>query len=135
MGRPAEGHGPEWGAGVVGTVIGVLIFLVMLLFATQVLFGLYTTSVVTAATYDAAKAVAGADADSVPAARADAETNARRQLGRFGAEVRFDWAEDTDAVRLTVRARRPTLLPRALVNGVGLAEIVRTVRVRSESVR
>ncbi len=128
-------HHAEQGAGVVGTMIGVLVFLVMLLFATQVLFGLYTASVVTAATYDAAKAVAGADAGSEPAARADAETNARRQLGRFGAAVRFDWAQDTEAVRLTVRARRPTLLPRELVSGVGLAEIVRTVRVRSETVR
>ncbi len=128
-------RGAEQGAGVVGTVIGVLIFLVMVLFATQVLFGLYTTSVVTAATYDAAKAVAGADTGAGAEARSDAEANARRQLGRFGDEVDFDWALGTDTVRLTVRARRPTLLPRTLVSGVGLADVERTVQVRSEQVR
>ena len=125
----------ELGAGVVGTVVGVLVFLVLVMFATQVLIGLYTTSVVTAATYDAAKAVAGADAGGEAAARADAEDNARRQLGRFGDGVRFDWAVGADALRLTVRARRPTLLPRALAGGTGLAEVVRTVRVRTEVVR
>jgi hypothetical protein len=119
----------------VGTFIGVAIFLVLVLFATQVLFGLYATSVVTAATYDAAKTVAGADAGGEVSARADAEANARSQLGRFGDDVRFDWQPAADTVALTVRAPRPSLLPRALVSGVGLGDIVRTVRVRSERVR
>ena len=130
-----NGGGTERGAGVIGTVVGVLVFLVLVMFATQVLLGLYTTSVMTAVTYDAAKAVAGADADGEAAARDDAEDNARRQLGRFGGGVHFDWAVGPDAVRLTVRAQRPTLLPRALAAGAGMADVVRTVRVRSEAVR
>ena len=135
MARAADAHRGEGGGGVVGTFVGVLVFLVLLLFASQVLLGLYTTSVVTAATYDAAKTVAGADAGGAAAARADAESNARSQLGGLGQSVHFDWAPGTEAVRLTVRARRPGLLPRSLLSGVGLGDIVRTVQVRSERVR
>lgn len=127
--------GDERGTGVVGTVTGVLVFLVLVLFATQVLLGLYTTSVVTTATYDAARAVAGTDHPDDAGARTDAEAGARSQLGGLGAGVSFDWAVDDEAVRLTVRARRPTLLPRALLAGVGLGEVVRTVQVRNEHVR
>ena len=135
MAPPAGARSGEGGAGAVGTFVGVLVFLVLLLFASQVLLGLYTTSVVTAATYDAAKTVAGADAATTAAARADAESNARSQLGGLGRSVRFDWEPATDSVRLTVRARRPAILPRSLLGGVGLGDIVRTVQVRSERVR
>ncbi|HEX2064726.1 MAG TPA: hypothetical protein VHE80_09940 [Acidimicrobiales bacterium] len=125
----------ENGQGVVATLFGVLVFVVLLLFAAQVLVGLYTTSVVTAATYDAARIVAGADAGMQGAARDDAEAGARRQLGRAGEDMKFAWAVDADAVRLTVRTGRPTLLPDALASGVGLGDIVRTVHVRTERVR
>lgn len=120
---------------MVATLFGVLVFVLLLLFAAQVLVGLYTTSVVTAATYDAARIVAGADAGTEEPARHDAEAGARRQLGRAGEDMRFAWTVDADAVRLTVRAQRPTLLPRALAGGVGLGDIVRTVQVRTERVR
>ncbi|MDQ3756428.1 MAG: hypothetical protein M3394_01070, partial [Actinomycetota bacterium] len=50
------------GSGLLGTVVGGLVFLSLLFFAVQVVLGLYATSVVTAVAYDAAKAVAGADA-------------------------------------------------------------------------
>jgi hypothetical protein len=120
---------------VVATVFGVLVFVVLLLFAAQVLLGLYTTSVVTAATYDAARIVAGADAGTGASARDHAEAGARRQLGRAGHDMTFAWAVDDDAVRLTVRVKRPTLLPRSLATGVGLGDIVRTVQVRTERAR
>ncbi len=135
MRAPAGDRGAEEGVGVVGTVVGVLVFLVMVLFAAQVLLGLYTTSVVTAATYDAAKTVAGADASTAVAARADAESNARSQLGSFGRDVTFSWGPGSETVRLTVRAPRPTVLPHALARGMGLGDIVRTVHVRAERVR
>ena len=129
MGEPDEA-----GAGIISSVIGVLVFLVLLLFAVQVIYGLYATSVVTAVTYDAAKAVAGSDGGDQ--ARAVAQRTAVRQLGRYGSDVEFDWdASDADAIRLEVRARRPTVLPRQLVGDSFLGEIVRTVRVRRETVR
>ena len=49
----------ERGGGPISIWIGFLVFLVMLLFAVQVLFNLYATSVVTAVAYDAARRVAG----------------------------------------------------------------------------
>lgn len=110
-------------------------FLALLLFAVQVLVGLYATSVVTAATYDAAKVVAGADQGDSAAGRAQAERRARGQLGRYGERTAFRWDNDADTVRLHVQAPRPTVLPRALVTSVGLGEIERSVRVRFERVR
>lgn len=109
-------------------------FLVLLLFAVQVLFGLYSTSVVTAITFDAAAAVARSDGPGRVAVP-DAEAEARRRLSAYGRDVQFSWDVGADAVRLTVRARRPTVLPRALVDGVGLGDIERTVQVRTERAR
>lgn len=124
----------EAGAGVISSIIGVVVFLLLMLFAVQVLYGLYATSVVTAVTYDAAKAVAGSDGGDT--AIAAAQRRAADQLGRYGDDVTFDWRRsDEDAVRLTVRARRPSFLPQELVDGSFLGDIVRTVRVRTESVR
>ena len=123
------------GAGVIGSVVGVAVFLVLLLLAVQVLVGLYATSVVTAATYDAAKVLAGADQGDSPEGRAEAERRARGQLGRFGERVAFRWDNDVDTIRLHVHAPRPTFLPRSLVSSVGLGDIERTVRVRVERVR
>lgn len=126
----------ERGAGVLGSLIGAGVFVLLLLFAVQVLVGLYTTSVVTAATYDAAKAVAGADAGDSAAARADAVANAKAQLGGYGERVEFDWRSTTgDVIELTARGPRPSFLPAALTGPAGLGDIVRTVRVRVEAVR
>lgn len=124
----------ERGAGVIGTVLGTGVFLLLMLFAVQVLVGLYTTSVVAAATYDAAKAAAGADAG--PATLADAERNAQAQLGDYGRRVVFDWSATTDdVVVLSARGPRPTFLPESLAGPVGLGDIERTVEVRKERVR
>ncbi|HVF73947.1 MAG TPA: hypothetical protein VM938_02765 [Acidimicrobiales bacterium] len=119
----------EDGTGIIGTVVGVLIFLSLLLFAVQVLVGLYATTVVSAAAYDAAKTVAGADAGAD--SRAVAVDGARRRLGRVGEQASFTWGEAPDVVVLTVRAPRPQFLP----GGLGLPDVVRTVRVRVEEVR
>lgn len=118
----------------------MFVFLALLLFAVQVLVGLYATTVVSAIAYDAAKTVAGADAVSSPggsraAAQARATADARRRLGRVGDGASFTWTTTGDAVVLTVRAPRPRVLPAALVGGVAPPDVVRTVRVRIEAVR
>lgn len=130
------GPADERGTGVISTLLGAGVFLLMMLFAVQVLVGLYTRSVVTAATYDAAKAVAGADAGGGAAgvARAAAERNAHAQLGAYGRRVRFSWRLDGDVVQLTARGPRPSFLPRSLTGPLGLGDIVRTVQVRKEKV-
>jgi hypothetical protein len=115
----------ERGTGLIGTVVGVLVFLSFLLFATQLVLSLYATSVVTAVTYDAAKTVAGADAGASDDARREATVVARRALGRLGEQVELRWSTDGDDVVLRVRAPRASLL----------GDVERTVRVRVEAVR
>lgn len=118
------------GAGVLSTFIGAVIFVVFLLFAAQLLLGLYLTSVVGAVTYDAAKTAAGSDAVG---GQSVAVESARRQLGRLGSRAEFEWVADDDAVRLTVRVPRPPVLAGflPLVDD----SIERTARVRVERVR
>jgi hypothetical protein len=123
----SSGRRGDDGTGVVGTVVGVFFFLTLLLFAVQVLLGLYATTVVTAATYDAAKAVAGASGPTVGVA----EDVARRRIGRLGDQASFAWVLDGDVIVLTVRVPRPVLLPLPMASH----EVVRTVRVRVEAVQ
>ena len=106
----------------------------MLLFAIQALFNLYATSVVTGVAYDAARRVAVADGG--PANVAQAEADARRALGRYGARMTFDWsASDGEVVVLSVRARNPTRLLPSMAGPLAFDEIDRTVRVRVEAFR
>src|SRR5947208_10449965 len=100
--RPSRrlGARDEAGTGLIGSVFGVLVFLFFLFLSAQVLIGLYASSIVSAAAYSAAKAVAGADAAGLSAARGRAEDEARRQLGAFGPDASFEWSTDGDAVSL-----------------------------------
>jgi hypothetical protein len=115
----------ETGTGLLGTVVGGLVFLAFLFFAVQVVLGLYATSVVTAVAYDAAKTVAGADAGATEDARRSATAVARRALRSFGDSVELQWSQEGDEVVLRLRAPRSSLL----------GDVVRTVRVRREAVR
>jgi hypothetical protein len=126
----------EGGSGVLGTVLGTGVFLALMLFGAQVMVGLYYRTAVTAATYDAARAVAGADSADEAVARSDATRNARAQLGGYGLDVEFDWGRSTDDV-VVVRATapRPTFLPEALTGPAGLGDFERTVRIRREKLR
>lgn len=90
----------------------------------QVVLGLYATSVVTAVAYDAAKAVAGADAGATDDAVRSATAAARRALGGLGDNTELHWSREGDDVVLRVRAPRPSVL----------GDVVRTVRVRVETV-
>lgn len=125
----------ERGAGVFGTAFGLLVVLVLLLFAVQVLQDLYATSVVTGAAHDAARTVAGYDsADDRSAAAVEAELLLRSRLSGYDAgRLELDWRLDDDTVSLTVRARHRTVWPRAL-DPMGLGTTERTVTVRTEDV-
>ena len=121
------------GTGLIGTVFGVMVFLVLLLFAVQVLFNLYATSVVTAAAFDAAHQVADAGGD--PAAQAPALDHAHRVLGRYYEKVRFDWAGSHDAqVNLHVHAENRNFAFAGLRLDA-LQVVDRTVKVRVECFR
>jgi hypothetical protein len=128
----------ERGAGLLSTVAGVVVFLVFLLFAVQLLFGLYATSTVNAVANDAATRAAGADAPTLEVIEAQARAN----LGQVGDTATFTWSEDDvdrdgtpDTVVLEVVARPPRFVPPSIGGAVGLDEIRRTVRVRIEAVQ
>lgn len=111
--------------------IGFSVFLVMLLFAVQVLFNLYATSVVTAVSYDAARRVAGSDGGADYEAQAQAQ--AVQELGRYADRVTFDWGASTaDEVVLHVQAQNPHVLLPFLAGPAALDHIDRTIRIRVE---
>ena len=123
----------ERGGGPISIWIGFSVFLVMLLFAVQVLFNLYAASVVTAVSYDAARRVAGSDGGTTYIA--EAEDQARRALGRYASRVTFDWSGTSpEEVVLRVQADNPSvLLP--LAGPAAFDQLDRTIRVRVERFR
>lgn len=129
-GRPTR-HGRDAGTGLIGTAAGVTVLVLLMGLATQILLTLYATSVVNAASFDAARLVAAAGGD--PAAVPGADAHLRNLLGGLARNARTDWAIGTDAVTVRVRAEN-----RMVDFGwrLGpLAEIDRTARVRIECFR
>lgn len=127
----------ERGAGLLSTAAGVVVFLVFLLFAVQLLFGLYATSTVNAVANDAATRAASAPDTPLDAIEAEARAN----LGEVGADASFAWSTDdvdgdgeADTVVLEVIARPPRFIPASVGGAIGVEEIRRTVRVRIEAV-
>ena len=123
------------GAGLLSTAAGVVVFLVFLLFAVQLLFGLYASSMVTAVANDAASRAASADAPPLAIIEADA----RDSLGEVGSTATFEWdVDDADGdgapetVVLEVVTRPPRFVPPSIGGSIGLDEVRRTVRVRAE---
>ena len=132
--RPTSTRSGEAGVGLLSSIVGVTIFIVLLLFAVQVALNLYATSTVTTVAFDAARQVAGSDGG--PAATAAAETRARQLLGRFesgGGTLRFRWdTSRDDAVLVEVVAERPPLLAHVRFP---FQRVDRTVTVRWERPR
>lgn len=130
--------GPDRGAGLIGTIGGVVVFLALLTFAVQLLFNLYATSAVTAVAHDAARTVAaevGDDTIDATVAVVQAEAEARDSLGRYGERLEFTWDIDTRRVRLTIAADHPRVAISSVSAVFGLNRVERTVEVRVESVR
>jgi hypothetical protein len=131
----------EQGTGLIGTLAGVTVFLIFLLFAVQLLVDLYATSAATSAAFDGARVVAGSRTDhsdplSEAAARSAAERRVRAELGGFGRSVRLDWSgSDADAVQLRIEGDTPRFLFPGLQRALGVDHVDRTVRVRVEAFR
>jgi hypothetical protein len=128
----------DGGSGLLSTAAGVVVFLVFLLFAVQLLFGLYASSTVSAVASDAASRAASSDAPR----REAIEAQARASLGQVGETASFTWTEDDtdqdgqpDTIVLEVVARPPRFIPPSIGGAIGLDEIRRTVRVRVEEVQ
>jgi hypothetical protein len=120
---------------MIGTTAGLLVFLLLLVFAVQASVSLSARSFVTAAAYDAARDVAGAASASSPAAaREQAEARLRARLGRLGDTLEVEWLDvsDPDVVRLHVVVEHPSLLPPLLGDPLGITVTDRVIEVRVE---
>lgn len=128
------------GAGLIGTIGALVVFLMLLTFAVQMLFNLYATSAVTAVAHDAAAIVASGEIDrsdtvAVAAAVERAEAHARGILGRYGDRARFSWDLTDDRVRVTIAASHPRVAITSVSSVFGLNEVERSVEVRVERPR
>lgn len=130
--RSADRLRSEAGTGLLGSIVGVTVFLVLLLFAVHLALNLYATSALTSVAYDAARQVAGSDGG--PDARERAGDHVREVLDRMDpGAVELVWDVDrADVVSLTVRARRDSPF---LHVPLPFQEIERTVTVRWERPR
>jgi hypothetical protein len=111
--------------------VGFTVFVLLVLFAAQLMVRLYATSVLTTTATRAAEAVA---VSPDPArAEAPAEAAARSELGSFAANhVRFMWEEaDGQRVILRVDASSAELVP----GPTSWRMISRTITVRTERFR
>lgn len=122
--------GGERGTGLVATVAGFTVVLVLLLSAVEVLTGLYAQSTVGVVAQDAARSVATGEATP-----AQAEDAARLLLGPGLDTAAFTWTIGSEQVALRVEAPRPRFIPARWGTGSALGPIERTARVRREEVR
>lgn len=134
--RPRGGHplgerlSAEHGSSAITSVFGVLIFLALLMLATQVLVHLYATSTVSAVAFDTARRAA---AEGASCASIDAATRARQALGGYGQRVDEPvCTTEGGATVVTISGPTPARMVDAFGGGLGLDRIERTARVRTE---
>jgi hypothetical protein len=116
----------------VSAVLGVAVFLSFLLVASQVLLHLYTTSTITAVTFDAARRAAASDGGGCRHAPA----RARALLGAYGGrpDVRIDCVETGELLQVTVVGPSPARgAARAFGRLTNLDPIERAATVRREA--
>ncbi|CAN5171976.1 hypothetical protein BH24ACT1_BH24ACT1_10700 [soil metagenome] len=130
----------EAGTGLIGSIVGVTVFLVLLLFAVHLVLNLYGTSVVTAAAFDAARLRAGGVGEAV--SETEAERHVLDLLEGYGERglLELSWSYpdtdgdgEVDVVALRVMATHPT----DLLAGIRFPfqQIDRTISVRMERLR
>ena len=123
---------------MLGTTLGLFVFLLTMFAAVQVAYALYARSMLTNAAHDAARHVAGyGTAGDRDAARTrEAAAFAGRVGGLDEHDVRLVWAaDDADVVAVRVVAELPSLLPRGLGDAFGIGSTDREIRVRVERER
>lgn len=121
----------ERGSGLLGTVLGLGIFLLLMLAGVQVLTHLYATSVLEAVAYDAVQTVSAASGPGIE----QAEANARALLGGLGDDAAFLWDVGTEQVAVRITTSGPSVLPTVVADRLGLSAIEREYRMRVETFR
>ena len=114
----------ERGAGLLSTSLGLLVFFTLLVFAVQVMYNLYATSVITSLALDAARDVAERDGMTP----GEAESAFR---DRISGDVDFDIFVDGDTVRASVRWETRSLFP-SISDARAFGILDRTFEVRVE---
>ena len=111
------------------------IILVFLLFATQLAFAMYTTTMVEGIAFDAAYEVASSDArDHRTAAQTAALIDADARAP--GLDIQWHWiSANEEYVELGFVVENPTFLPDAFAGTFGFGRTERSVRVRTEEPR
>jgi hypothetical protein len=132
---------------MVSSVAGLTVFLLFLLLAVQVLFGLYATSTVRATVHDAASRAASGGAAAGPGVPSRVQldrlaADAEASLGRMGdrttialSVVDADGDGMGDVVVGDAVAVPPRVVPPSIGGMIGFEEIRASVRVRIERVR
>lgn len=123
--RAARRAAEERGEGLIVTLAGVVVFLVLLLAATHILLNLYARSLVSTAAFDAARIAAGADSHSA----GQAEQHVHQLLGGTVEGVSVSIGEQN--VTVEVRASGPSLTFLG-TSDLGLSSITQTATVRRE---
>lgn len=114
----------ERGAGILSTSLGLLVFFALLVFAVQVMYNLYATSVITSMALDAARDVAERDGITP----GEAESAFR---DRIGGDVDFDIFVAGDTVQASVRWETKSLFP-SISDARAFGVLDRTFEVRVE---
>ena len=118
---------------MLGTMAAIFVFLVFLLFAVQLLVGLWGRSVVTAAAYDGARHVAGRQGQrNIGAAQQEAVDRIHQQLGGIGEHANITWRLSADTVEVRIEADNPRFLSPTIAGPLATDHIDRTVIVRVE---
>lgn len=131
-GRRRDRARTERGVGLFSSAFGLLIFLVMLLFAVQVLVSLYANSVVSSVAYDAAR-YAARTGDV-----AGAQARFARGVGSADVSAAISVVagpDGPDQVTVRVTGRAPTFLAGRFSSDLPFGTIDRTITVRGESFR
>lgn len=140
--RPRGRGADDRGAGLIASTLGVLVIILFLVVAAQVLLGLYATTTLRAAVYDAASRAASQDGPRTPSGLAGAAAEARASLGSLGhrGEVSLE-AVDTDGDGLAdvivgrASAVPPRVVPPSVGGMFGFEEVHAGAQVRIERPR
>lgn len=127
MASPSRRHRsrhPEAGAGILSASLGLLFFFALLVFAVQVMYNLYATSVITSLALDAARDVAERDGLSP----AEAEAQFREHIG---GDVDFDIVVNGESVQASVQWQTRSLFP-SVSDARAFGVLDRTFEVRLE---
>lgn len=116
----------ERGSGLISTTVGLLMLMGLLLFSLHVLLALHTRTLVGAAAWDVARAIAVENAESTSTAQQRANT----LIGKLNPKVDVS-GSDSNTIVVSVSATSPGFLP-GVTSLDGLRKITRTVRIQRE---